>query len=145
MRVLDPGHLYEVDLYDGVPNGATARYLRFMKRIGSEYPQNKGDPYAGTNCQEVLRVLIDRVRYLNGQVPDRRNDRILSDLRSALWNFELRAAERRGEPEPFLKRVRDWAGDGWNNQTDRPLCVELIPTCGTCGHILCIKYKNTVD
>ena len=64
-----------------------------MKREGKGYPGNVGH-YAGTNCQEVLRVLIDRVKYLEGQIPCRENSLIISSLRTALWHFESRAADR---------------------------------------------------
>jgi hypothetical protein len=54
--VIDPGHEYELASLDG----EKAVRLTFVKRIGARYPGNKGPSYSGTNCQEVLRVLIDR-------------------------------------------------------------------------------------
>lgn len=144
MRVLDPGHLYEVDVYDGPSTGPGARVRRFMKRIGDDYPGNEPPGYAGTNCQEEIRVLIDRVRYLDGQDRSDRNQAIVSHLSDALWQFELRAAERRGELDAFRDRAFSWAmsvGAGWVD--GRPARVETIPACPTCGHVLCSKHGDT--
>jgi hypothetical protein len=48
MKVIDPGHYYELNVLDGdLPLPA---YLRFVKREGPGYPGNK-DHYPGTTCQ----------------------------------------------------------------------------------------------
>jgi hypothetical protein len=99
---------------------AIQKTLRLQsKREGPGYPGNVGS-HPGTNIQEVLRVLIDRLKYLNNQIPDNHNSLALSDLREALWFLEHRAAERHGR---FLK-VWPWE-------------IELEPTCRKCGHIGC--------
>ena len=54
MEIIDPGHCYKPDTYDGY----ITETIVFMKREGVNYPFNIGH-YAGTNCQEVLRILID--------------------------------------------------------------------------------------
>lgn len=118
MTVRDPGHLYKLDVLDGDGEKET---LRFVKREGSGYPGNVGH-YPGTNCQEVLRALIDRVKYLDGQIPDSSNVAVLGHLRGALVSLEIRAARRH-------KRVPAnalWIVD-----------VENAPTCPECGHIGC--------
>ena len=118
MKVRVPGHSYRVDVFDGFP-GETDRLL-FVKRVGDGYPGNKNPAWAGTNCQEVIRVLIDRVKYLDGQIPHEMNTIIIASLRSALLAFEVRAAERHG---------RDLG--------DLPEEVEMEPACTQCGHIRC--------
>ena len=116
MKVIDPGHLYELDSYDGEDH----QWLMFFKREGSKYPGNVGiNP--GTNIQDVLRVLIDRVQYLNNQVPCSQNLRVLSALRVSIIFLEERAAERHALPP------RDITG------TD----VENEPYCPQCGHWAC--------
>lgn len=126
MKVIDPGHLYELDMLDVNPTEFPwQQTLQFVKRIGPGYPGNEGKPEAGTNCQEVIRVLIDRVKYLNGQIPSEYNDNILFGLRYALNAFEARAAERHG---------RNW------NVTRAKYAeqhIEHWPTCPHCGHIDC--------
>jgi len=123
MKVLDPGHHYEVTNYDG---GGTQR-IAFMKRVGENYPNNTGGPYKGTNCQELLRVLIDRVRYLNEvNIPDYRNEIILANLRSSLFQFESRALDRHG-----------YELDDEDKEKLFIIPLETSPTCPTCGHIIC--------
>lgn len=118
MKVHDPGHWYELDVFDDAGDGHRS-FLRFMKRVGAGYPHNKEPTYPGTNCQEVIRALIDRVKYLHMQIPHPQNGAILDGLRAALTAFEVRAAERHG---------RDFAPT---------VTIENEPSCPRCGHIGC--------
>lgn len=124
LRCLDAGHEYELDSYDGEQSNR----LVFMKREGDGYPLNVGH-HAGTNCQEVLRVLIDRVQYLQSQIPCEENERVINNLRSALWEFELRAAKRHGRASVFP----------WREQY-QPIPIEQQPVCDTCGHVGCDSH-----
>ena len=119
MEVLDLGHLYELPNFDG----KGSQMLRFMKREGSGYPFNAGH-YPGTNCQEVIRALIDRTKYLDTQISAPENDVIIAGLRSALLAFELRAARRHGLELPAFRAD-----------------FESVPTCAKCGHIVC-PHRN---
>lgn len=122
MRILDPGHRYWLDMLDTKADQRQgAEMLTFVKRQGPRYPGNHSY-YPGTNCQEVLRALIDRVKHLDSQIADSHNQPILDHLRSALWQFESRAAERYGREFPPLD-VFD--------------CIEAEPTCPGCAHIRC--------
>src|SRR5258707_13345918 len=49
-------------------DGVCMQTLQFVKREGEGYPGNIGH-HEGTTMQEVLRVLIDRAKYINGQIP----------------------------------------------------------------------------
>lgn len=98
MRIIDPGHQYLVEALD---NGAT-QLISFVKREGPDYSGNFNH-YAGTNCQELLRVLIDRVKYLDAQIACAENTKIIELLRTALEQFEIRAARRHGELPPFFE------------------------------------------
>src|SRR6266403_40383 len=95
MRVIDPGHHYELTNLDVGLEVYNFSDIVFVKREGVGYPGNVGH-HSGTNCQEVLRVLIDRVKYLDNQIPDDNNETILGFLRLAVFNFEERAARRHG-------------------------------------------------
>lgn len=119
MREIDPGHVYELTVYDGMGSQA----LVFVKREGPGYPGNVGS-HAGTNCQEVIRALIARVKYLEGQIAHPENGVILGCLREALMAFERRAAERHGRKLPEL---------AWPVEQERP--------CRTCGHIHCDRHE----
>lgn len=129
MKVLDPGHAYKLNWLDGYPEVAglgsrphssmSEDVLIFVKREGNKYPGNIGH-YPGTNIQEVLRSLIDRVKYLNNQLFDERNIDILNYLRQCLYLLEERAAERHNRPIFLL------IGN-----------IEEMKTCSVCGHIGC--------
>jgi len=120
MRIHDKGHKYQLTMYNGSHmSGDEDQILTFMKREGNGYPGNEGH-YAGTNIQEVLRALIDRLKYLNNQIPHDANTYAIADLRHALWELEKRAAERH-------KRKFDYS---WYE-------IETHPTCSICGHIGC--------
>lgn len=120
MKIKDLGHCYSVDVYphDGQSVTNSEFTFQFIKRIGERFPGNTGEPRDGTNCQELLRVLIDRCIYLNKQIPCDETERIIEHLRIALMLFERRAERIKGyEPMVF----------------EYP--VEKIQPCKLCGHI----------
>lgn len=122
MKTLDPGHTYWLNVLDiEADQRHGTELLRFVKREGPRYPGNLSH-YPGTNCQEVIRALIDRVKYLHSQAPDPHNERIIHHLREALWRFESRAAERYGRVLPPLAEFES---------------IEEEPTCPGCAHIRC--------
>ena len=116
MKILDPGHLYEVEEYDS--NLSIKQTRRYMKRIGDKFPGNKPPSYSGTNCQEEIRVLIDRVMYLNNQKPCLENKLIIENFRKNIELFENRALREKNLPRPI-----------W------PLEIEKLIPCKICGHI----------
>ena len=128
MKTLDPGHSYEVDNYGSHPEqpgqGVQTRY--YMKRVGDRYPGNEGVPHDGTNCQEDIRVLIDRAKYLNQQIPCSETANIITYLRAALLLFEIRAAREHGLQLP----------PGLNRDN-----IESWPVCRVCGHLICRHKK----
>lgn len=118
MKVIDPGHKYTLAHLDG----EGLETLIFVKREGPGFPGNVGH-HPGTNIQEVLRVLIDRVKYLDGQIPHMTNQLVLAHLRNAIQWLESRAAQRHNRPQPTF--------------TVEP---ETMPTCTRCGHIECREH-----
>lgn len=115
MNVIDPGHVYELDVLDGHAPAP----LRFVKREGPGYPGNVGH-HAGITVQEVLRALIDRTRYLDRQEPSSENARALAHLQAALWEYEARTTRKRGMA-----------------MTARLETIERAPVCRRCGHVTC--------
>ena len=114
MKVLDAGHRFSLRHLDG--NGE--EILQFVKREGEGYPGNIGH-CEGTTMQEVLRALISRAKYVDGQIPCHETDKGIELMRGALRWFEIRAARRHG-------RVFDYKG-----------IIEEADTCEKCGHIGC--------
>ena len=126
MIIHDPGHKYQLEMYNGnYMSGDKDVILTFMKREGKGYPGNVGR-YAGTNVQEVLRALIDRIEYLDNQIHDDRNDAILENLRRSLYMLEERAADR---------HRRQFSNIILHD-------IERYPTCPICGHIGCSLERH---
>lgn len=119
MEVIDPGHRYKLRSLDGEADCN----LIFVKREGAGYPGNAGS-HPGTTCQEVLRALVNRLDYLNNQIPCWQNRLARSCCLIALWLFEHRHAKRRG---------RRLTVGFWN--------ILSQPVCGYCGHIQCREHN----
>lgn len=115
MRVLEAGHTYALQSLDG----GDWETLRFVKREGPGYPGNKGH-HPGTIIQEVCRALIDRLDYVNKQIPCKDNRDARMHLEIVIWLLEKRAAERHER--------------GWDQKIDG---LEKLPTCSGCGHVGC--------
>lgn len=94
MRVIDPGHKYEVHVLDNKLPDWQWMHLTFVKRLGDKYPGNRQPAYPGTNIQDVCRVLIDRLKYLHNQEPHWINPACIVALRVVMNLLEYRAAKR---------------------------------------------------
>ncbi len=121
MKVVDPGHVYKLDEVDG----NFRQELCFVKRVGVAYPGNKGEPHAGVQTQEVLRALIDRMAYVEGQKHHHYNRLVLNHLRQSIYILEQRVRDERDQEPLAYDETRE---------------IELKPTCPTCGHILCLNH-----
>lgn len=120
MKILDAGHSYLIDCIDG----DEPQRLVFVKREGDNFPFNS-ENHHGTNCQEVLRVLIDRTRYLLLQKPCMETEMALHNLESALSWYEVRAARRHG------RHLDLYSAHG----------LVCGTPCKTCGHIGCNGHQ----
>lgn len=116
MKVIDPGHEYDLDSLDG----EQANRLIFVKREGEKYPGNIGH-HLGTTMQEVLRALIHRAIYVNGQTFCVETERAIYHMTSALYEMECRAARRHGREINFSTLE----------------AVAGVSKCAVCGHIGC--------
>lgn len=124
MRVIDPGHQYALNHLDG----NLEELLTFVKREGPKYPGNQGS-HPGTNIQECLRAIIDRIKYVDAQIPHWRNKHAIVAMRDVLECLEFRAAERHG-------RILHLS-PGLN--------IEDEEVCPKCGHIGCIGQAAPVE
>ena len=125
MKVLDPGHRYLLAHLDGDAEAP----LVFVKRVGEKYPGNVG-PHEGTTTQEVLRALIERAKFVEAQKPSRHNAAAIYHLREALFALELRAAVERDDQVEFSLATSRRRPD-----------IEVVPTCGRCGHVACRAHR----
>jgi len=119
MKVLDPGHRYELASLDGEHR----QVLQFVKRCDPKnpgrYPGNQ-NAYPGTTMQNVIRALLERMRYVQRQQWCVENVVGIVALRVALWLLEFRAARRHGR---FYWRSLRFA--------------ETAEMCPSCGHTDC--------
>lgn len=84
MQIKERGHIYQLESIDGECN----QTIMFVNRVeGKEHP--------GTLNQDVIRILIDRVQYLETEVHWDGNDKIIHHLRMALVLHEARVLERK--------------------------------------------------
>lgn len=124
MKVLDPGHMYELDSLDG----REPFILRFVKRKGERYPGNTGS-YSGPTSQEVLRAVLDRLAYVDQQAPHPANILTSHYLQCAIWCLEERHANIHG------RTLVEYS----------PTAVARMQTCFFCGHVLCEEHASETD
>lgn len=118
MRIIEPGHVYEVENVDG--DGV--QRIEFVRRRGDDaelLPERLRRE--GILSQELLRVLIDRTLYLGAEAAWHENIEILTSLRKALQVYEARAAAATIYKTPMPERM---------------------PGCPICGHVLCLHHRG---
>jgi len=98
MKVLIPGHKYQLDMMEG-------GYL-IVQFIQKEEKDGKFvTVHNGTTNEEVLEMLIDRIMFLDQKLPSENNMRALERLITALHYLRQRTQERKergveGTPKP---------------------------------------------
>jgi hypothetical protein len=120
MKIIDPGHKYELLCLDG----KLKQTLQFVKRFDRHHPENypgNFNAHPGTTLQDVIRCLLNRVRYLQNQIPCPENEILLGNLQQCLWVLENRALRRHGLGSLELSLEQ----------------VEMKQLCKECGHIVC--------
>jgi len=90
MKVVDPGHRYEVDNLQGHP----VQTIGFVKKQLNEETGVFETVADGTTNEEVLAVLIDRIQTLNKKAPCRENSICLTHLETALLWLNARTQNR---------------------------------------------------
>lgn len=100
MEVVTKGHVYRM-----VQLGGGIQDITFVRRSGGAvtYPTE----WPGVQTQEVLQVLIDRTKYLNGILPCVETEDDLYYLRMALFMYEVRAWRRKQEKVNREKPAHD--------------------------------------
>lgn len=86
MIVLDPGHAYRLD---DLKSDSTTDF-RFYKD-----EKLHGNGHTGPSTQEVQRMIIDRVKFLDSEQPWRGNQQIIEHGRAIIALFEARALEQK--------------------------------------------------
>lgn len=93
MKVLRPGHLYELDNF--VSPAVDRQRLQFIEKEpvspGASELRTISD---GTTNEEVLRMLIDRMQSLQSRFPCRENAIVITKLEEGLMWLEKRTRDR---------------------------------------------------
>ena len=124
MKVLDPGHLFQLDSLDG----DFYQELRFVKREGEKFPGNVGS-YSGTTMQEVLRALMSRLLYLENQKPHQLNKHVYRHLMEAIFLLEERAAMQHNRHKDFIEN------------SDISDIISGEGKCQKCGYLGCKGHE----
>lgn len=108
MKTLTPGHKYEFENFEAKDKpGQTIQFIEKMP-----LPANTAGAPAtlvtvndGTTNEEVLAVLIDRLKFLGAKLPSRENSIAITKCEEALMWLEKRTSERKargveGTPAP---------------------------------------------
>lgn len=90
MRVIEPGHIYEIFNVDG--DGE--QRITFVRRRDSDGEITSQDRHPGILGQELLRVLINRTLFLSEEDPCVEDVEIVNKLRECLQRYESRATRR---------------------------------------------------
>ena len=92
MKVVTEGHSYLLDNFEG----SAPQILMFIHKYPVEGTVAELRTFNdGTTNEEVLRVLIDRMNYLQGKFPCRENAIVITKLEESLMWLEKRTADRK--------------------------------------------------
>lgn len=97
MQISVPGYTYHLENFE---DNSKFQELNFIHKepIPLEEKFTDGELRTvadGTTNEEVLRVLINRMQYLNNKFPCRENSIVLTHLETALLWLEKRTADRK--------------------------------------------------
>lgn len=99
MKILTPGHLYELSNFE--EPDAPGQRLQFIQKepVGGDHPLAPNytlrTVYDGTTNEEVLSMLIDRLRFLGNMVPCRENSLAITRCEEALMWLNKRTSDRK--------------------------------------------------
>lgn len=93
MKVLTPGHLYELESFEPAE---VAQRLQFIEKVpvapGSTELKTVNN---GTTNEEVLTMLVNRLNYLNAVFPCRENSIAITHIETALLWLNRRTVDRK--------------------------------------------------
>jgi hypothetical protein len=87
MKVIRSGHKYELESFEGT-------YPQIIQFIEKQHPSME-TIHDGTTNEEVLAVLIDRLRSMGEKLPCRENSIAITKCEEALMWLNKRTAERK--------------------------------------------------
>lgn len=93
MKVVTVGHAYELQNFEN--KAEMGQVLQFIHKVPNETnPTTLIVLSDGTTNEDVLAVLIDRMKFLNNSFPCRENSIVITKLEEALMWLEKRTKDR---------------------------------------------------
>lgn len=92
MKVLSEGHLYLLEPFEG----GSSQEVQFIEKV-KDPSKSDGSMITindGTTNEEVLRMLINRMKYLQAKFPCRENAIVITKLEESLMWLDHRTAGR---------------------------------------------------
>jgi hypothetical protein len=91
MKTITKGHKYELESFEGGPS----QTLQFIEKTpDSDDPKRLVTVNDGTTNEEVLAMLIDRMKTLQDKFPCRENALVITKLEESLMWLNKRTADR---------------------------------------------------
>jgi len=92
MHIISAGHRYELENFEN--KDTKGQEIQFIEKAPSGCGGELCTVNDGTTNEEMLRVLIDRIAYLDAKFPCKENSIVLEKLEEALRTLNLRTASR---------------------------------------------------
>lgn len=86
-------HDYIFKVTTGKKNGKT-EYLNEYETVQFVQKTDDGTIYAGAQDEQLIYILLDRIKKLNDRFPSVYNDKVIRGLKTALEGFEDRVRDR---------------------------------------------------
>lgn len=96
MYCIEQGHRYRLQNH---AESSRMQEVQFVKRTGGELIQD------GTTNEEVLEMLIDRMKYLNSKMPCRENAIVITKLEESLMWLNKRTGLRTAQGVETLDKA----------------------------------------
>jgi len=94
MKVLNPGHLYELANFEHPETiGQCIQFIEKKPVVEGSFDLQTVNN--GTTNEEVIKVLVDRLQFLNVKAACRENSIAITHLETALLWLEKRTADRK--------------------------------------------------
>ena len=93
MKVLTEGHVYHLANFED--KNKDEQTIQFINKVPTEIRGELVTVHDGTTNEEVLRMLIDRMQYLQHKFPCRENAIVITKLEESLMWLEKRTSDRK--------------------------------------------------
>ena len=94
MKIITEGHKYELMCFDPPTKYGDIQTIQFIEKIAQEGSTQLITVNNGTTNEELLKVLINRMNYLQNKFPCRENAIVITKLEESLMWLEQRTKKR---------------------------------------------------